>query len=140
MAKGMQLLRALSQLSLTSEHSHFAKTTEDGAMRMTNFDRVHYFVRGGFVGHRSCASSKHLSSHLPVDGARFLGGQNGVAFAGARCTCGCRVHKEATPSSMLMFEKRRYTGLGFSRHFWPHVKQLLSIALFVNVFICSAGS
>ncbi|PRD27744.1 UNVERIFIED_CONTAM: hypothetical protein NCL1_34474 [Trichonephila clavipes] len=42
--------------------------------------RVQYFVRGGFVGHRSRASSKHLSSHLPVDGARFLGGQTGVAL------------------------------------------------------------
>ncbi|GFW63793.1 tigger transposable element-derived protein 1 [Trichonephila clavipes] len=29
--------------------------------------RVHYFVRGGFVGYRSRASSKHLSPHLPVD-------------------------------------------------------------------------
>ncbi|GFX73812.1 uncharacterized protein TNCV_4291281 [Trichonephila clavipes] len=42
--------------------------------------RVQYFVRGGFVGHRSRASSKHLSPHLPVDGARFLGGQKGVAL------------------------------------------------------------
>ncbi|GFW08174.1 uncharacterized protein TNCV_4051591 [Trichonephila clavipes] len=42
--------------------------------------RVQYFVRGGFVGHRSRASSKHLFSHLPVDGARFLGGQTGVAL------------------------------------------------------------
>ncbi|GFX61988.1 uncharacterized protein TNCV_276361 [Trichonephila clavipes] len=42
--------------------------------------RVQYFVRGGFVGYRSRASSKHLSSHLPVDGARFLGGQKGVAL------------------------------------------------------------
>ncbi|GFT48124.1 uncharacterized protein TNCV_1001171 [Trichonephila clavipes] len=42
--------------------------------------RVHYFVRGGFVGHRSRVSSKHLSSHLPVDGVRFLGGQKGVAL------------------------------------------------------------
>ncbi|GFX63794.1 uncharacterized protein TNCV_5032651 [Trichonephila clavipes] len=37
--------------------------------------RVQYFVRGGFVGHRSRASSKHLSSH-----PRFLGGQTGVAL------------------------------------------------------------
>ncbi|GFX95120.1 uncharacterized protein TNCV_3605791 [Trichonephila clavipes] len=42
--------------------------------------RVQYFVRGGFVGYRSHASSKHLSPHLPVDGARFLGGQKGVAL------------------------------------------------------------
>ncbi|GFT56546.1 uncharacterized protein TNCV_3508891 [Trichonephila clavipes] len=42
--------------------------------------RVQYFVRGGFVGYRSRASSKHLSPHLPVDGARFLGDQKGVAL------------------------------------------------------------
>ncbi|GFS71312.1 hypothetical protein TNCV_5050571 [Trichonephila clavipes] len=42
--------------------------------------RVQYFVRGGFVGYRSRASSKHLFSHLPVDGARFLGGQKGDAL------------------------------------------------------------
>ncbi|GFV70251.1 uncharacterized protein TNCV_2513501, partial [Trichonephila clavipes] len=47
--------------------------------------RVHYFGRGGFVGHRSRASSKHLSPHLPVDGARFLGGQKGFC-------CTCKLH------------------------------------------------
>ncbi|GFS82949.1 hypothetical protein TNCV_1568331 [Trichonephila clavipes] len=51
--------------------------------------RVHYFVRGGFVGYRSRASSKHLSSHLPVDGARFLGVKRGcVAPADARVSVG----------------------------------------------------
>ncbi|GFT23474.1 hypothetical protein TNCV_2017211 [Trichonephila clavipes] len=42
--------------------------------------RVHYFVRGGFVGHRSRASSK--ASLLSSSGrrARFLGGQKGVAL------------------------------------------------------------
>ncbi|GFU53992.1 uncharacterized protein TNCV_246251 [Trichonephila clavipes] len=47
--------------------------------------RVQYFVRGGFVGHHSRASSKHLSSHLPVDGVRFLGGQKGLR-------CSCKMH------------------------------------------------
>ncbi|GFX80094.1 uncharacterized protein TNCV_2107401 [Trichonephila clavipes] len=47
--------------------------------------RVHYFVRGGFAGNRSRASSKHLSPHLPVDGARFLGGQKGFC-------CTCKLH------------------------------------------------
>ncbi|GFY03404.1 uncharacterized protein TNCV_1173622 [Trichonephila clavipes] len=42
--------------------------------------RVQYFVRGGFVDHHSRLSSKHLSSHLPVDWVRFLGGQKGVAL------------------------------------------------------------
>ncbi|GFS77656.1 uncharacterized protein TNCV_819581 [Trichonephila clavipes] len=47
--------------------------------------RVQYFVRGGFVGHRSRVSSKHLSSHLPVDGVRFLGRQKGLR-------CSCKMH------------------------------------------------
>ncbi|GFW35730.1 hypothetical protein TNCV_4435771 [Trichonephila clavipes] len=42
--------------------------------------RVQYFVRGGFVGHRSRASSKHLPSHLPVDELDSSGGQTGVAL------------------------------------------------------------
>ncbi|GFV67669.1 hypothetical protein TNCV_4623491 [Trichonephila clavipes] len=42
--------------------------------------RVQYFVRGGFVGHRSRASSKHLSPHLPVDELDSSGGQTGVAL------------------------------------------------------------
>ncbi|GFW42030.1 hypothetical protein TNCV_1904881 [Trichonephila clavipes] len=42
--------------------------------------RVQYFVRGGSVGHRSRASSKHLSPHLPVDELDSSGGQTGVAL------------------------------------------------------------
>ncbi|GFU13895.1 transposable element Tcb1 transposase [Trichonephila clavipes] len=41
--------------------------------------RVQYFVRGGFVGHRFRASSKHLYSHLPVDG--FPDNAHSVAFS-----------------------------------------------------------
>ncbi|GFT90790.1 uncharacterized protein TNCV_1078151, partial [Trichonephila clavipes] len=58
--------------------------------------RVQYFVRGGFVGHRSRASSKHLSSHLPVDGVRFLGGQKGVALQLQDARVGVGSNKEAT--------------------------------------------
>ncbi|GFY12204.1 uncharacterized protein TNCV_4934931 [Trichonephila clavipes] len=47
--------------------------------------RVQYFVRGGFVGHRSRVSSKHLFSHLPVDGVRFLGVKKGLR-------CSCKMH------------------------------------------------
>ncbi|GFY13998.1 uncharacterized protein TNCV_1296591 [Trichonephila clavipes] len=42
--------------------------------------RVQYFVRGGSVGHRSRASSKHLSPHLPVDELDSSVGQTGVAL------------------------------------------------------------
>ncbi|GFW23064.1 integrase catalytic domain-containing protein [Trichonephila clavipes] len=42
--------------------------------------RVQYFVRGGSVGHRSRASSKHLSPHLPVGELDSSGGQTGVAL------------------------------------------------------------
>ncbi|GFV99637.1 hypothetical protein TNCV_5079991 [Trichonephila clavipes] len=47
--------------------------------------RIQYFVRGGTVGYRSCVSSKHLSSPLPVDGVRFLGVKKGLR-------CSCKMH------------------------------------------------
>ncbi|GFW92322.1 uncharacterized protein TNCV_3542081 [Trichonephila clavipes] len=59
--------------------------------------RVQYFVRGGFVRHCSRASSKHLSSHFPVDGARFLGGQKGVALQLQDARVGVRSTKKPTP-------------------------------------------
>ncbi|GFV68603.1 hypothetical protein TNCV_3879451 [Trichonephila clavipes] len=47
--------------------------------------RVQYFVRGGFVGHRSLASSKHLSPHLPVDELDSSGVKKGLR-------CSCKMH------------------------------------------------
>ncbi|GFX21782.1 double C2-like domain-containing protein beta [Trichonephila clavipes] len=51
-----------------------------GSERQQIIVRVQYFVRGGFVGYRSRASSKHLSPHLPVDELDSSGGQTGVAL------------------------------------------------------------
>ncbi|GFX23453.1 hypothetical protein TNCV_1849841 [Trichonephila clavipes] len=51
--------------------------------------RVQYFVRGGSVGHRSRASSKHLSPHLPVDELDSSGAnRGGAAPADARVGVG----------------------------------------------------
>ncbi|GFS58362.1 putative kinetochore protein NDC80 [Trichonephila clavipes] len=61
-------------------------------LELVEIVRVQYFVRGGFVGHRSRASSKHLYSHLPVDGVRFLGGQKGL-----RCSCKMHVWVSGSP-------------------------------------------
>ncbi|GFV20518.1 uncharacterized protein TNCV_4142791 [Trichonephila clavipes] len=47
--------------------------------------RVQYFVRGGFVGHRSRASSKHLSPHFPVDELDSSGVKKGLR-------CRCKMH------------------------------------------------
>ncbi|GFU71336.1 transposable element Tc3 transposase [Trichonephila clavipes] len=47
--------------------------------------RVQYFVRGGFVGYRSHASSKHLSPHLPVDELDSSGVKKGLR-------CRCKMH------------------------------------------------
>ncbi|GFW60035.1 hypothetical protein TNCV_4864901 [Trichonephila clavipes] len=55
--------------------------------------RVHYFVRGGFVGYRSRASSKHLSPHLPVGSLDSSGVKQGLRWIGS-CTCGRRIYKE----------------------------------------------
>ncbi|GFU79916.1 hypothetical protein TNCV_577961 [Trichonephila clavipes] len=54
--------------------------------------RVHYFVRGGFVGYRSRASSKHLSSHLPVGSLDSSGSNRGCA--GSEIARGRRIYKE----------------------------------------------
>ncbi|GFS57642.1 uncharacterized protein TNCV_1402641 [Trichonephila clavipes] len=68
------------------------------ARECQNIVSVQYFVRGGFVGHRSRASSKHLSSHLPVDGVRFLGGQKGVALQLQDARVGVGSNKDADHS------------------------------------------
>ncbi|GFV85933.1 hypothetical protein TNCV_1422361 [Trichonephila clavipes] len=47
--------------------------------------RVQYFVRGGFVGHRSRTSLKHLSPHLPVDELDSSGVKRGLR-------CRCKMH------------------------------------------------
>ncbi|GFW23750.1 hypothetical protein TNCV_2032931 [Trichonephila clavipes] len=47
--------------------------------------RVHYFERGGFVGYRSRASSKHLSPHLPVDELDSSGVKKGLRYR-------CKMH------------------------------------------------
>ncbi|GFV68184.1 transposable element Tcb1 transposase [Trichonephila clavipes] len=63
--------------------------------------RVQYFVRGGFVGRRSRASSKHLSPHLPVDELDSSGVKKGL-----RCTCKMHVWVSGPTKdadSMLMF-------------------------------------
>ncbi|GFY27777.1 hypothetical protein TNCV_242431 [Trichonephila clavipes] len=70
---------------------------------------VQYFVRGGFVGHRSRASSKHLYSHLPVDGVRFLGGQKGL-----RCSCKMHVWVSGSPKISTAAESGYVTALALS--------------------------
>ncbi|GFV28021.1 hypothetical protein TNCV_186971 [Trichonephila clavipes] len=68
--------------------------------------RVQYFVRGGFVGHRSRASSKHLSSHLPVDGLDSPGVKQEF-----RCSCKMHVWVSDPQRSrpLLMFRRSDVT-------------------------------
>ncbi|GFU73919.1 hypothetical protein TNCV_555451 [Trichonephila clavipes] len=79
----------------------------------THIVRVHYFVRGGFVGHRSRASSKHLSPHLPVGSLDSSGGVK----QGLRCTCGRRIYKET--DQMLLFSRSDVTALALSYGTFP---------------------
>ncbi|GFX69142.1 hypothetical protein TNCV_3563181 [Trichonephila clavipes] len=65
----------------TDEHQ---TTRKIGSVRL-KIVRVHYFVRGGFAGNRSRASSKHLSPSSSGQRARFLGGQKGLC-------CTCKLH------------------------------------------------
>ncbi|GFX58895.1 uncharacterized protein TNCV_805991 [Trichonephila clavipes] len=68
--------------------------TQNFATHPFEIVRVHYFVRGRFVGYRSRASSKHLSPHLPVGSLDSSGGvKQGLRCIGS-CTCGRRIYKE----------------------------------------------
>ncbi|GFU88066.1 retrovirus-related Pol polyprotein from transposon 297 [Trichonephila clavipes] len=67
-----------------------------------NIVRVHYFVRGGFVGHRSRASSKHLSPHLPVGSLDSSGVKQGCAAPEA-ARVGVESTKRPTPD-VVVFE------------------------------------
>ncbi|GFV49993.1 hypothetical protein TNCV_2372361 [Trichonephila clavipes] len=65
--------------------------------------RVQYFVRGGFVGYRSRASSKHLSPHLPVGSLDSSGVKQGCAAPKA-ARVGVESTKKPTPD-VVVFEK-----------------------------------
>ncbi|GFU18426.1 hypothetical protein TNCV_1981031 [Trichonephila clavipes] len=65
--------------------------------------RVHYFVRGGFVRHRSRASSKHLSPHLPVGSLDSSGGSNRGCAASEAARVGVESTKKPTPD-VVVFE------------------------------------
>ncbi|GFW49542.1 hypothetical protein TNCV_2843231 [Trichonephila clavipes] len=57
--------------------------------------RIQYFVRGGFVGHLSRASSKHLSPSSSGRRARFLRGSNRGCVAPADARVGVGSTKKA---------------------------------------------
>ncbi|GFV86259.1 hypothetical protein TNCV_2093001 [Trichonephila clavipes] len=61
----------------------------------TKIVRVQYFVRGGFVRHRSRASSKHLSPSSSGRRARFLGGSNRGCLAPENARVGVGSTKKA---------------------------------------------
>ncbi|GFW96181.1 hypothetical protein TNCV_571521 [Trichonephila clavipes] len=83
-------------------------------LKIRHIVRVQYFVRGGFVGHRSRASSKHLYSHLPVDGVRFLGGQKGL-----RCSCKMHVWVSGSPKISTAAGSGYVTALALSYRTFP---------------------
>ncbi|GFU91232.1 hypothetical protein TNCV_4925621 [Trichonephila clavipes] len=56
--------------------------------------RVHYFVRGGFVGHRSRVSSKHLSLIFRSTGFDSSGVKKGL-----RCSCKMHVWVSGPPKT-----------------------------------------
>ncbi|GFT18196.1 hypothetical protein TNCV_183531 [Trichonephila clavipes] len=78
--------------------------------------RVQYFVRGGFVGRRSCASSKHLSNHLPVDELDSSGAKKGL-----RCRCKMHVWVSGPQRSRLDVDVWRsdVTALALSYRTFP---------------------
>ncbi|GFX72998.1 retrovirus-related Pol polyprotein from transposon 297 [Trichonephila clavipes] len=80
--------------------------------------RVHYFVRGGFVGYRSRASSKHLSSSSGRV-ARFLGGgQTGVALDRKLHVWASNLQRNRH-QMLLLFSRRDVTALALSYGTFP---------------------
>ncbi|GFU47186.1 hypothetical protein TNCV_4654381, partial [Trichonephila clavipes] len=59
--------------------------------------------RGGFVRHRSRASSKHLSPHLPVGSLDSSGGSNRGCAASKAAHVGVESTKKPTPD-VVVFE------------------------------------
>ncbi|GFW48355.1 hypothetical protein TNCV_1109181 [Trichonephila clavipes] len=80
--------------------------------------RVPYFVRGGFVGYRSRASSKHLSPHLPVGSLASSGGSNRVCAASEVARVGVESTKKPTPDVVVVFETCQviYSQFGLAIH------------------------
>ncbi|GFT64624.1 integrase catalytic domain-containing protein [Trichonephila clavipes] len=97
--------------------------------------RVQYFVRGGFVGYRSRASSKHLSPHLPVDELDSSGGQTGVAFAPANARVGVGVLFGLRPSPYLLAATLKHHFKKY-REQYPHTFELLNSSIYVDDLIC----
>ncbi|GFX94296.1 hypothetical protein TNCV_4293411 [Trichonephila clavipes] len=65
--------------------------------------RVHYFVRGGFVGHRSRAKFKASLPSSSGRVARFLGGSNRGCAASEAARVGVESTKKPTPD-VVVFE------------------------------------
>ncbi|GFS83532.1 hypothetical protein TNCV_66741 [Trichonephila clavipes] len=79
-----------------------SNTSKGSSAKSCLIVRVHYFVRGGFVGHRSRASSKHLSPHLPVGSLDSSGVKQGCAASEA-ARVGVESTKKPTPD-VVVFE------------------------------------
>ncbi|GFX89853.1 hypothetical protein TNCV_1535001 [Trichonephila clavipes] len=89
-----------------------------GQGRVLNIVRVHYFVRVGFVGYRSRASSKHLSSHLPVGSLDSSGGQTGVALYRKLHVWASNLQRNRH-QMLLLFSRRDVTALALSYGTFP---------------------
>ncbi|GFU53139.1 hypothetical protein TNCV_3023621 [Trichonephila clavipes] len=93
----------VSQRLRQSTYVLIRRDLEVTAVTVVKIVRVHYFVRGGFVGHRSRASSKHLSPHLPVGSLDSSGVKQGCAAPEA-ARVGVESTKKPTPD-VVVFEK-----------------------------------
>ncbi|GFW26985.1 hypothetical protein TNCV_1378231 [Trichonephila clavipes] len=79
--------------------------------------RVHYFVRGGFVGHRSHVSSKHLSSLI----FRSTVFDSSGVKKGLRCSCKMHVWVSGPTKMPTAIDVRRsdVTALALSYRTFP---------------------
>ncbi|GFV50572.1 hypothetical protein TNCV_3122691 [Trichonephila clavipes] len=99
---GLLVPRFFQSLGLFPRRYQISEEVSSVFIAFLKIVRVQYFVRGGFVGHRSRVSSKHLSLIFRSTGFDSSGVKKGL-----RCTCKMHVWvsdpQRNRPLSMLMF-------------------------------------
>ncbi|GFV92376.1 hypothetical protein TNCV_3949861 [Trichonephila clavipes] len=104
------------ELTPTINNERFCKTLLKLSSVTKSIVRVQYFVRGGFVGHRSRASSKHLSLIFRSTGLDSSGVKKGL-----RRSCKMHVWVSGPQRSrpLLMFWRSDVTALALSYRTFP---------------------
>ncbi|GFU66516.1 hypothetical protein TNCV_639501 [Trichonephila clavipes] len=116
-------LGALGKIKFSSTVSHRQSSGASGEIV-----RVQYFVRGGFVGHRSRASSKHLSSLI----FRSTVFDSSGVKKGLRCSCKIHVWVSG-PTKMPIAVDVRRSDVTMIFLPWPSLNEIYIEKIYENI-------